>query len=253
MQICTISLQPDFINNILTYLFCGCLMSWLEEKTDDVNIRIMGGLHPSIGGTGEGEDFWLVALNEDKSNPIKRYEAALKGLPYPAAFREAALGLRALIREKVKAKESYEDELIALYRIAVWQSFGIKYSERAQTIGFNILERIPGGVITNLKYEYQTMGYEKLELVNKTDAKRMVELWGEPQSHSTLLESYSSLWKDYEDEYMQIIKEKGYAGLYDISIDNAKQQKMRSNISDNKVLNTTNKFQNFISRIFKGK
>lgn len=226
-------------------------MSWLEEKTDDVNIRIMGGIHPSMGGTATDEEFWLVALNENKSDPIKRYEAALKGLPYPAAFREAALGLRATIREKAKAKESYEDELIALYKVAVWQSFGMKYSERAQTIGFNILERIPGGLITNLKYEYQTMGYEKLELVNKTDAKRMVELWGEPKNHSTLLEAYNSLWKEYEDKFIHIVKTKGYSGLYDIKID--QPNNLNSIVSDNEELNTKSKFKTFISHVFKRK
>ena len=227
-------------------------MSWLKEKTDDVNTRIMGGIHPSMGGTATDEDFWLVALNENKSDPIKRYEAALKGLPYPAAFREAALALRALIREKAKAKESYEDELAALYEIAVWQSFSMQRSERAQTPGFSILERIPGGLITELEYEYQTMGYEKLELVNKTDSKRMIESWGEPKSHSTLLESYSSLWKEYEDEFMQIVKTKGYAGLYNVSIDKINRQEIRSNSASNDVSSTKNKIQNFLSRIFKG-
>lgn len=226
-------------------------MSWLEEKTDDVNIRIMGGIHPSMGGKATDEDFWLVALNENKSDPIKRYEAALKGLPYPGAFREAALGLRALIREKAKAKESYENELAALYKIAVWQSFSMQRSERAQTPGFSILERIPGGLITELEYEYHTMGYEKLELVNKTDAKRMVELWGEPKSHSTLLEAYSSLWKEYEDKFIHIVKTKGYSGLYDIEIEQPNNS--NSMVSDNEELNTRSKFKTFISRVFKRK
>lgn len=226
-------------------------MSWLEEKTDDVNIRIMGGIHPSMGGKATDEDFWLVALNENKSDPIKRYEAALKGLPYPGAFREAALGLRALIREK--AKESYEDELAALYKIAVWQSFSMQRSERAQTPGFSILERIPGGLITELEYEYHTMGYEKLELVNKTDAKRMVELWGEPKSHSTLLEAYSGLWKEYEDKFIHIVKTKGYSGLYDIEIEQPNNLNSNLMVPDNEELNTKSKFKTFISRVFKRK
>lgn len=225
-------------------------MSWFEEKADDVSRRVMGGLDASIGGTAGSEEFWLVALNKNKSNPIKRYEAALKGLPYPAAFREAILGLRAVIREKAKSKEDYEKELAELYRIAVLQSFGMKYSERAQVPGFNILERIPGSLIASLEYEYQTMGYEKLELINKTDAKGIVSLWGEPKNHTTLLDLHNSVWKKYEDEFIYINKKEDCDALYNINSNYINQQETRS---DKTILKQKSKVQEFISRIFKGK
>ncbi|MDY3305576.1 hypothetical protein [Psychrobacter sanguinis] len=193
-------------------------MLWFNETQDDVNKRIMSGISLSLGGTATEDSFWLTELQRNKTNPYKRYQSALKGLPYPAAFREAALGLRAIIREKAKNKQSAEEELTELYKIAVWQSFSMAYSNKAQTSGYSILERIPGSVIANLDYYYQDMGYEKLELINKTDAKRLVELWGEPDGHKTLLEADPKLWMKYEDEYIQIINAQGHAGLYDIKI-----------------------------------
>lgn len=205
-------------------------MLWFNETQEDINKRIMSGIHSSLGGTANEENFWLAELQRNKANPQKRYESALKGLPYPAAFREAVLGLRAIIREKVKNKQPFEKELTELYKIAVWQSFSMPYAARAKTPGFNILERVPGSLIANLEYDYQDMGYEKLELINKTDAKRLVELWGEPKTHRTLLEVYSNLWDKYEDDYIHTINTKGYAGLYDIEIKEGSTKNEKTNI-----------------------
>ena len=168
-------------------------MLWFNETQEDVNKRIMSGINPSLGGTATEDSFWLTEVQRNKTNPYKRYQSAFKRSSYPAAFREAALGLRAIIRDKAKNKQSFEKELTELYKIAVWQSFSMPYSERTKMVGYRILERIPGSVIANLDYDYQDIGYEKLELINKTDAKKLVELWGEPNGHKTLLEAYPKL------------------------------------------------------------
>lgn len=191
-------------------------MFWHEELTEeDVLKRLKGTIHESIGGTVASGDHWYDLSKESKDNPMKRFEAGVAGLPLPGAFKESALGLRGIIRDKIKANESYEDYLKELYTLAVWQSFSMKYSERAGTLGHNILERIPGSKIAKLKCDYQDIGYKHLDLINKTDAKRLVAIWGEPKSHTTLLDFHSDLWKKYEDEYIHIRKTKGAIGLYD--------------------------------------
>ena len=191
-------------------------MFWHEETTKkEVINRLKGGYDPSIGGTPSSDQHWYVTAQNAKDNPTKRFEAGVKGLPMPGAFTEAALGLRGIIRDKIKANESYEDYLKELYTLAVWQSFSMKYSERAGTVGHNILERIPGGQIAKLKCDYQDIGYKHLDLINKTDAKRLVAIWGEPKAHTTLLEFHNDLWRKYEDEFIHIIKTKGISGIYD--------------------------------------
>lgn len=191
-------------------------MFWHEETTKkQVVSRLKGGFDPSIGGAPSNDEHWYLTAQTSKDNPLKRFEAGVKGLPMPGAFTEAALGLRAVIRDKIKNNEDYEDYLKELYTLAVWQSFSMKYSERAGTLGHNILERIPGSKIAKLKCDYQDIGYKHLDLINKTDAKRLVAIWGEPKSHTTLLDFHSDLWKKYEDEYIHIRKTKGAIGLYD--------------------------------------
>lgn len=224
-------------------------MLWFNETQEDVNKRIMSGINPSLGGTATEDSFWLTEVQRNKTNPYKRYQSALKGLPYPAAFREAALGLRAIIRDKAKNKQSFEKELTELYKIAVWQSFSMPYSERTKMVGYRILERIPGSVIANLDYDYQDIGYEKLELINKTDAKKLVELWGEPNGHKTLLEAYPKLWMKYEDEYIHIINTQGHTGLYDIKIKDLSKKEDKSNTKNHAKERNSN--PNVFKKIFK--
>ena len=191
-------------------------MFWHEEMTkEDVVNRIKGTIDPSIGGAVTNEENWYLSIQKFKDNPIKRFEAAVRGLPMPKAFNEAALGLRSIIRDKIKNNESYESDLEELYTLAVWQSYSMKRSERADTVGHSILERIPGGMIASINCDYQDIGYKYLDLINKTDAKRLVAIWGEPKSHTTLLEYDNSLWRQHEDEFIHIVKTKGYSGLYD--------------------------------------
>lgn len=191
-------------------------MFWHEESTkDDVVTRLKGGFDPSIGGTASNEEHWYVLAQSSKEDPVKRFEHSVKGLPMPRAFTEAALGLRAIIKADVANNRSYEGNLKELYTLAVWQSYSMKRSEKADTVGHNILERIPGGLIANINCDYQDIGYKHLELINKTDAKRLVAIWGEPKSHTTLLEYDDSLWRKYEDEFIEVIKNKGYTGIYD--------------------------------------
>ena len=115
--------------------------------------------------------FWADRIKNLRGEPVKRLKLALDNLPLPASFREAAVATRALIREKRKAKDRYDEELALLYWLAAINSFSIPYSSVLQEPGYNVIESIPGGKLKNLSFTYYELGYEKLELFNKTDIK----------------------------------------------------------------------------------
>lgn len=116
----------------------------------------------------------------------------------PAAFREALIAIHALIRLKRTKSESYEDEITLLYFLAAIHSFSIPYSAVLKEPGFNVIQSMPGDTFKNLSFTYKELGYENLLLLKKTDKKFLIELWGEPEQHSTLNLIHNNLWREYE-------------------------------------------------------
>lgn len=152
----------------------------------------------------ENGSFWADEIKKYKNDPIKRLRVALNNLPLPAAFREAMIAIRTMIRSKRKDKEKYDDELAMLYWLAAIDSFSLEYSENLKEPGFNVLSLVPGEKLKTLKFEYNTLGYKYLRLLQKTDVKWLVENWQEPESHNTLYEFHKELWFRYE----ALLKEK---------------------------------------------
>lgn len=144
--------------------------------------------------------FWADRIKQYRGDPARRLRTALDNLPLPAAFREAAIATRALIREKRRNEEPYEEELACLYWLAAIRSFMLAYSERLKEPGFNIMESIPGKRVRSLAFTYAKLGTEKLALLNKTDRKWMREAWGEPDTHTTLNAMHQDVWSEYEEK-----------------------------------------------------
>lgn len=142
--------------------------------------------------------FWADEIRLYKDQPIKRLKFALENLPLPAAFREAIVAIRSLIRSKIAAKGDYSNEISLLYWLAAIESFSVPYSEVLKEPGFNILESIPGEEIKSLPFSYQQLGYQKLNLLNKTDIKWIIAIWGEPLEHTTLNVIHNRTWRKYE-------------------------------------------------------
>jgi len=140
---------------------------------------------------------WRNPLRDERD---KRLRLAMENLPLPGAFTEAAIATRALIREARKQGLPYEDHLALLYWLAAISSFGIPCSERLGQPGYNVVEAVPGRILKGLPFSYVQLGYEKLDLLNKTDVKWLVECWGEPASHSTLHEMHHDVWREYEEK-----------------------------------------------------
>lgn len=147
--------------------------------------------------------FWADEIKKYRDNPEKRLKIAIENLPLPAAFREAAIALRAKIRSKRKVKINFDSELEMLYLLAVIESFSIPYSRNLETPGYNVMEFTPAEVIKNLPFSYTDLGFEKLELLNKTDKKLLVDCWGKPKKHSTLHKLHYDVWLKFEQLYSE--------------------------------------------------
>lgn len=173
---------------------------WLQTYTDSEAGARSNDFWASMREDVDAGEFWADRIRRYRTDEQMRLQLALKHLPLPAAFREASVALRAFIRVKRKEKQPYEEELAFLYWLAAICSFPIPYSEKLQEPGFNVIESIPGMVIRNLPFEYRVLGYKKLELLNATDKKWIIEVWGEPERHSTLHELHRSVWDTYEDK-----------------------------------------------------
>lgn len=157
-------------------------------------------------------EFWADKIKNFKSQPEERLGIAIENLPLPGAFHEAAIAIRTIIREKRKNKHDYQDQLRQLYWLAAVNSFYIPYAKVLKEPGFNVMAIIPKSEIKKFIISYENLGYEKLNLFNKTDIKWLKEQWGEPNNHSTLNEIYSDLWEKYE-LYLLNEKNKFLAGL----------------------------------------
>lgn len=172
-------------------------MRWQDEKTlQDVEKREDN--RPDTGFLS-----WSNYIKKHKQDANKRYEVAQQFLPWPLGFKESVLALRAIIRDKKKANEDYQSELLSLYQLAAWESFCPKQCDKLQQPGFKVFDQTPGGLVTALPVDYKQLGYQHLKLVTKTDAKLLVGLYGEPQQHTTLNQLFQQLWQQAEMDYLQ--------------------------------------------------
>jgi hypothetical protein len=172
--------------------------SWHKTETDLDAEKHVGDFWSRHRDELQSGDFWADRIKQLRGEPIKRLEVALENMPLPASFREAAIATRALIRDKRKQKASYDEELALLYWLSAINSFSIPYSEVLKEPGYNVIESIPGKKLKGLPFSYKSLGYEKLELLNKTDIKWLTENWGEPDEHTTLHEMHNDVWVEYE-------------------------------------------------------
>lgn len=167
-----------------------------DTEAEEFSTDFWSGHHEEL----QAGEFWADHIKNLRGEPVKRLKLALENLPLPASFREAAIATRALIKEKRKTNQNYEDELVLLYWLAAINSFSVPYSEALQEPGYNVIELIPGKKLKELPFTYQELGYEQLELLNKTDAKWLIEAWGNPTAHSTLHKIHKNVWCEYEQK-----------------------------------------------------
>jgi hypothetical protein len=164
----------------------------------------------------QNDEFWAYEIKELKDDAEARLQMALANLPLPAAFREVAVALRAMIRFKRKEGSDFQHLLKQLYDIAAYESMMLEYAPRLQQPGYNVMASIPGQVVTGLTFVYDTLGYLELRLLNKTDVKWFVEAWGEPTRHTTLNAMYKPTWDRFEDVLIELEKKNSCRFIADL-------------------------------------
>ena len=132
-------------------------MLWIETKTIDdakqvyertwgiVSHKTASGVEFNVRGENLFEDgvFWADAIKKIRNDPYDRLALAKRNLPLPAAFRETAISLRAIIRHQRKQMLDYGNPLKMLYRWAAIWSFYIPYAPRIKRRGYDVMARIP--------------------------------------------------------------------------------------------------------------
>ena len=176
---------------------------WINTQSDTEAVSHSNGFWSALKQDLNAGEFWADRIKQYRNEPKKRLRTAINNLPLPAAFREAAVATRTIVRSKRKSKENYNEELALLYWLGALESFMLPFAHRLKEPGYNVMEAIPGGLFRSLPINYQQLGYDELQLLNKTDKKWLVESWGEPASHTTLNKIYWELWDKYENKLIQ--------------------------------------------------
>lgn len=174
--------------------------SWYKAENDNEAEKHKSDFWSRHRDELQAGEFWADRIKKLRGEPVKRLSLAMENLPLPASFKEAAIATRALIREKRKQKADYSEELALLYWLAAINSFSIPYSKVLQEPGYNVIESIPGKKLKGLEFSYKSLGYESLELLNKTDIKWFIEQWGQPEKHTTLHIMHNNVWCEHEEK-----------------------------------------------------
>ena len=153
---------------------------WWDEATHKRRLR-------------EGSDK-AIAWATPFAAPHVAADAACTGFREFGPLRASSIAkeLRALIREKRKAKEPHEQLLRALYGVAVCADLvaalefeGVQPHAMVQYVDINELRAI--------QLDYVKLGYQHVGALGATDVKWLVEAFGEPAEHHAFVDKWSSV------------------------------------------------------------
>jgi DNA polymerase III epsilon subunit-like protein len=132
---------------------------------------------------------WLLPFIPVEIAKHKQLQEAQEWGPHGAL--EIAKELRALIRERRKAKESYQELLHALYGACIAKDLsaslefeGIQPHYMARFVDINDFKQV--------RLDYMGIGYLCIKSLSKTDVKWLIDVFGEPAEHQAL----DALWPD---------------------------------------------------------
>jgi DNA polymerase-3 subunit epsilon len=107
----------------------------------------------------------------------------------PHGARGIAKGLRAIIRERRKAKEPNQELLHTLYGACVAADLSASL-EFEGTQPHYMARFVDINDFNQVKLDYMNMGYQCIESLSKTDVKWLIEAFGEPAEH----QSFDTFW-----------------------------------------------------------
>jgi hypothetical protein len=138
--------------------------------------------------------FWVDDFEQLEVNPTKRLLLARKYLPLPAAFREAATALRAMVLSAARNGADGDDLLSQLYVTAAQANFLLS---TPSVIGAGSRYDVAASIPKN------KIGYRHLGLLTHTDCDWLIVAWGEPDRHSTARAHHQAVWDASVVEYMR--------------------------------------------------
>ena len=146
--------------------------------------------------------FWADDIKSLEGDPVERLSLARKYMPLPAAFREAATALRALILSSSRQLEDGGDLLSQLYVTAAQENF-LLATPYVANVGprYDVASSIPRTIWQRLPMPYAAIGYRHLPLLNHTDCDWLVVAWGEPDTHCSAQAYHQSLWDHYVAQF----------------------------------------------------
>jgi hypothetical protein len=148
--------------------------------------------------------FWIDDIAPLEAKPEERLSLARKYMPLPAAFREAATALRALILDPHRRQVGGEDLLRDLYLVAAQENFLLS-PVKLPGVGsaYHVASTIPRHVWEALPMPYAAIGYRNLPLLSWTDRDWLAVAWGEPDRHTTARAYHEAVWNEYLVRYIK--------------------------------------------------
>lgn len=138
-------------------------------------------------GVSAKRESWTAGVKAVREDPEARFKLACGHLPQKQAFREAAVALRALIREHCDDRGAVERYLAVLYRFAGLEALvysrSSDHGEDGDAADETLAQR--WARMAEVSIPYAEVGSASLSLLTRTDEKLMGQLWGEPEVTTT--------------------------------------------------------------------
>jgi len=140
---------------------------------------------------------WKSASQALKDNG--EYEVALlhcrEAWPQWQSYQQAAVVIRAALKQKGLTEQSRKEWLARLYHMACEASFLHDKVDGLPSYNWQKLaELMSPEQLSNLETPWQELGCGKLRLLTKTDCSRMVKEWGEPAGHMSVKEFHQRIF-----------------------------------------------------------
>jgi hypothetical protein len=136
----------------------------------------------------------------DKKASISQYDKEAPQYPLLGAYTQCCIELRQRLKNIKGNPKLLDTTLHALYRTAaVAELLHSKNSEGKLSLGQ--LKLLPDELITGLDMPYDKLGYSELRLLRKSDIKRMLQLWGKPQTQQCPRNYHRQSWRTICQRY----------------------------------------------------
>ena len=184
------------------------------RSMDDFFAQASPGCRPRLGISELAARFAraterLEPKPENNRNSEVRLARALARLPAEDAYQEAAICIRAAIARLVRAGKDAHTELAHLHRLAqqhafLYGTYHLGWDHPANVADAKVwlyphvvAQLTSPDDLEHVLMPYDEVGYLHLPLLKKTDVKRLIGTFGEPQMHAIPRDQHMKIWEGY--------------------------------------------------------